>query len=124
MLQISLRSRGICSVEKAPYCSCCIWHESDDGHAGFAFPNCLGNLNISVSGSGTPPPTGDVTLGLTGGIYNSKSAVLGTVGLDSALYDCSSDCLASISLEYSCSVSQAGWPVSAGYELARYHVLR
>ena len=51
------------------------------GHAGLAFPNCLGNLNVTVSGSGAPPPTGDVTLSLTGGIYGTSSAVLGTVGV-------------------------------------------
>ena len=69
-------------------------HEGDDGHAGFAFPNCLGDLNVTVSGTGTPPPTGAVTLGLTGGIYNGKSAVLGTVGIK----PCTSPCMPGICL--------------------------
>ncbi|CAL5220002.1 g1945 [Coccomyxa viridis] len=50
-----------------------------NGGQGLAFPNCLGDLNVTVNGSGTPPPTGDVTLSLAGGIYGSKSEVLGTV---------------------------------------------
>ena len=46
-------------------------------HAGFTFPNCLGNLTLTVSGgAGAPPPTGNVTLIVAGG---HKNATLGSV---------------------------------------------
>ena len=45
-------------------------------YAGFTFPNCLGNLTLTVSGAGQPPPTGNITLIVAGG---HKNATLGSV---------------------------------------------
>lgn len=47
--------------------------------SGFTFPNCLGPLTISVSGSGTPSPTGNVTLSISGGKIGSIPITLGSV---------------------------------------------
>ena len=44
--------------------------------AGFRFPNCLGNLTLTVSGAGVPPPTGNLTLIASGG---GKNSTLGSV---------------------------------------------
>ena len=42
----------------------------------FTFPNCLGNLTLTVSGPGAPFPTGNVSLIVAGG---HKNATLGSV---------------------------------------------
>ncbi|CAK0782794.1 hypothetical protein CVIRNUC_005989 [Coccomyxa viridis] len=46
------------------------------GANGFRFPNCLGNLTLTVSGAGAPPPTGNLTLIASGG---GKNSTLGSV---------------------------------------------
>ena len=52
--------------------SCCVT-------GGFTFPNCLGPLTVTVGGSGSPPPTGNVTLQISGGKLGANAVTIGTV---------------------------------------------
>ncbi|BDA44329.1 hypothetical protein COCOBI_05-5130 [Coccomyxa sp. Obi] len=45
---------------------------------GFAFPNCVGPLTVSVSASGSPSPTGNVTLQISGGKLGNNAVSIGT----------------------------------------------
>ena len=96
ILSYMCRKRGSCSVRVLAEGLLCAWHHTRmlarhcaeqtlcdnimrlllTCHVGFRFPNCLGNLTLTVSGAGAPPPTGNVTLIVSGG---HKNATLGSV---------------------------------------------